>query len=633
MFKLSHNILFFIVLFTLSSTSLAQPLITDVNKTDAPLSGRVAISGSGFGDAGEVFIDGLSAWTSTWTDSRVVAYVPEEAALGTTDLYIVSGGVESNSEPLTVTAREASGRIKWAFEVGDDNMWWRPALAPDGTIYFHANNDVYALTPDGALKWIQQVNAYPYVPPTAGPDGAVYVGSILSIFRIGPDGAIDWRFDGPSNIEVSPTIGPDGLLYGAFEVLGAFAINPLTGQLLWSNSGDPMITDKAGQAVEARFGPAGPGEPVDQLYISVDGTSGSFYAFSLDGDQLFRSALGGINNTAEVAIGSDGTIYGPAALGLVVRALDPTDGSFLWEYYPGPGDWAVGTNNVEIGPDDMLYFVGSSAKLEAMDPSTQSRKWQTFNPDNSLKRPTVTPDGTMLICTGSDTSVFGYPGFIKAFSANNGNELWQVDLPFQLDPGFRVLGVHHARITPDGSTAYVSTLSLAEWPLNQDPHTFLYAIDLGGGGGPPPPPPPPPDPCDYDGVCTLGEDCENCPSDCPGETGGKPSKRWCCGDAICSDREDSDICPLDCGPASECGNGECEAGEDSCSCASDCGAPPSDEVGQCTDVVDNDCDGTADCADDDCATDPLCLCLPRNETCAVDDDCCSGVCKANGRCR
>jgi len=590
----------------------------------------VAISGSGFGDNGEVFIGGRNAWTSTWTDSRVVAYVPEEAALGPNGLYVVSGGMESNLESLTVTARQASGRIKWAFEVDDDNMWWRPALAPDGTVYFHANDDVYALTPDGALKWIQQVNAYPYVPPTAGPDGAVYVGSILSIFRIGPEGAIDWRFDGPSNIEVSPTIGPDGLLYGAFEVLGAFAINPPTGQLLWSNSGDPMITDKAGQAVEARFGPAGPGKPVDQLYISVDGTSGSFYAFSLDGDQLFRSALGGINNTAEVAIGSDGTIYGPAALGLVVRALDPADGSFLWEYYPGPGDWAVGTNNVEIGPDDMLYFVGSSAKLEAFDPSTRSRKWQTFNPDNSLKRPTVTPDGTMLICTGADTSVYGYPGFVKAFNTRNGNELWQVDLPFQLDPGFRVLGVHHARITPDGSTAYVSTLSLVEYPLNQDPHTFLYAIDLGGGGDPPPPAP-----CNYDGVCTLGEDCKNCPSDCRGVTGGKPSKRWCCGDAVCSDRESSDLCPLDCGPAPECGDGVCQSweGETACSCEPDCGAPPADEIGLCTDVVDNDCDGNADCADQDCTAEPLCLCLPKNEMCSVDEDCCSSVCKANGRCR
>jgi hypothetical protein len=419
------------------------------------------------------------------------------------------------------------------------------------------------------------------------------------------------------------------LLYGAFEIMGAFAINPQTGDLLWSNPGDPLISDKSGEAVEAKFGPAGPGEPIDQLYVSIDGGAG-FYAFSLDGEQLFTGALGGnISGTAEVAVGSDGTIYGPSAIGLTVVALDPADGSTLWEYYPGASDWATGTNNVEIGPDDMLYFVGSGMKLEKFNPSSQSRVWQEFTVLDSLKRPSVTPDGATLIATGSDNDFFGNPGFVKAFNTQNGNELWRLELPFQLDPGFRVYGVHHPRITADGTTAYVSTMSLAEYPLNQDPHTFLYAIALDGGGGPPPPPP---GPCNNDGFCTLGEDCENCPGDCPGQLGGKPSRRWCCGDGECSGVEDSLICSLDCGPASDCGNGDCEAGEDSCSCAPDCSAPPADEL-VCTDSIDDDCDGDTDCADSECADDPSCLCLLKNQSCSADDECCSGQCKGNGRCR
>ena len=624
-----------LLIFSIAQQAAADPVISGLNRTDAPRSGRVAIEGTGFGTGGLVSIAGLNAWTSTWTDTRVVAYVPETAALGPASLHIISGGLQSNSEPLTVAARQASGRIKWDFEVDGDNMWWRPALAPDGTIYVHTNNEtdglVYAVTPDGGLKWVQKVNWYPYVPPMAGPDGAVYVGSILSIYRISPDGAIDWQFQGPSNITVSPTIGPDGRLYGAFEVLGAFAIDPLTGQLLWSNPGNPIITDKAGEAVETVFGPAGPGEPVDQFYISTDGSSGSFWAFSLDGEQLFNNSFGNIRKTAEVAIGSNGTIYGPTSLGLEVKAVDPSDGTTLWTYYPGASDWATGTNNVEIGPDDMLYFVGSSAKLEAFDPSTQTRKWQEFTPLDTLKRPSVTPDGSTLIATGADAGTFGSPPYVKAFNTQNGQELWRVNLPFQLNPGFRVYGVHHARITPDGATAYVSTMSLAEYPLNQDPHTFLYAIELDGGGGPPS------DPCNYDGICTLGEDCENCPSDCPGNMSGKPSKRWCCGDGTCSSQEDSFICSLDCGLPAECGNFLCDPGEDACSCESDCGPPPDNEIAgwTCSDGFDNDCDGLTDCSDiDDCDPDASCaLCLPGNESCTANDECCSGKCKRNGRCR
>lgn len=485
-----------ILALSLSSTAAASPLITEINKTEAQLSGRVAITGSDFGTDGEVFIAGLSAWVSTWSDTRVVAYVPEAASVGSATVYIVSQGLQSNQVPLTVTARQANGRIRWSFETEATNQWWRPALAPDGTIYVHTNGTseglVYAISPDGALLWIQKVNAYPYVPPSAGPDGAVYVGSIGTIYRISPDGAIDWQYDPTDgiNIRVAPTIGPDGLLYGAFELSGVFAMEPSTGAVLWSNPGDPVMSDKAGDAVEMKFGPSGPGQPVDQVYVSMEGQA-SFYAFSTSGDQLFTASLGNLSGTAEAAIGSDGTIYGPRALGLTVVAVDPSDGGTLWQYYPGPSEWATGTDNVEIGPDDMLYFVGSSAKLEAFDPSSQSREWQFFDPDYTLKRPSVTPDGSTLILTGSNTSVYGHPGFVKAFASRNGRELWTVDFPFQLDPGYRVYGVHHPRITPDGATAYVSTMTLAEWPLNQDPHSLLYAIDItsgkgggkGGGGG------------------------------------------------------------------------------------------------------------------------------------------------------
>ena len=524
-----HVVVLTTAMLMFASVAAAQPVIDGINSQELSRSGRVAIEGSGFGAGGEVIIAGLSAWTTTWTDTRVVAYVPEAATLGPALLHVVAGGVPSNLKPLTITTRQSNGRVRWAFEADANNLWWRPALAPDGTIYLHTNNQtdgiVYALSPDGGLLWVQKVNWYPYVPPSAGPDGAVYVGSISTIYRISPAGAIDWQHHDPGSpgIRVSPTVGPDCRVYGAFEVgLGAFAMEPLTGELVWSNIGEPPMTDKSGDAVEMKFGPAGPGQPVDQLYVSMDGGAG-FYGFSLDGDQLFTANLGNLKGTAEVAIGSDGTIYGPRAIGLQVAAVAPSDGSTLWEYYPGPSEWATGTENVEIGPDNMLYFVGSGAKLEAFNPQTESRRWQEFTILDTLKRPTVSPDGSTLVVTGADNDFFGNPGFVKAFDSGNGRELWRLDLPFQLNPGFRVYGTHHPRITPDGTTAYVSTMSLAEWPLNQDPHTFLYAIELdsGNGGGPPPP-----DPCDYDGVCTEGEDCNNCPSDCLVTPIPEPSGSW-----------------------------------------------------------------------------------------------------------
>lgn len=56
-------------------------------------------------------------------------------------------------------------------------------------------------------------------------------------------------------------------------------------------------------------------------------------------------------------------------------------------------------------------------------------------------------------------------------------------------------------------------------------------------------------------------------------------------------------------PQPYCGDGTCDPGEDVCNCPEDCGSPPGED---CTDGIDNDCDGLVDCEDDDCIEDPLC---------------------------
>jgi lysyl endopeptidase len=60
---------------------------------------------------------------------------------------------------------------------------------------------------------------------------------------------------------------------------------------------------------------------------------------------------------------------------------------------------------------------------------------------------------------------------------------------------------------------------------------------------------------------------------------------------------------------------------------------PSPEV--CTDGADNDCDTAVDCIDSDCTSHPACqsACAPKNAACGQNSDCCSMVCKPNGRCR
>jgi outer membrane protein assembly factor BamB len=465
-----------------AAAAAAQPTITGLNSSQRPRSGRLEITGSGFGTGGEVLVAGLQALTSTWTGARLVAYVPEAAPLGPTTVVVVSRGLESNAVPLEVEARRPNGRVLWTFEADGDNLWWRPALAPDGTLYLHTNNDtdglVFALSSDGALRWIRKVNWFPYAPPTAGPDGAAYVSSIQDIYRLSPEGAIDWVFVDSSaqGVQVGPTIGPDGRLYAAYDFgLGVVALDPASGQLVWSNTGSPRVINYGTLGTEMEFGPSTPAGPIDQLYLHSNNRSGSpLYGFTLGGEQLFANSLATLTSH-EPAIGSDGTLYLPHNLDLGIGAFDPDDGSEIWTY--GPPGWATGAVDVEIGSDDTLYFVGSLGKLEAYDPIGRRQLWRNSTGE-VLGRPTITPDSSQLVLSGVPN--YGQPGFIRGYDAATGEETWEVSLPGEPYPGFRVLGLHHPRITPDSGTAYVSTFTVADGSPFSDPHSFLYAVDLGG---------------------------------------------------------------------------------------------------------------------------------------------------------
>jgi hypothetical protein len=99
----------------------------------------------------------------------------------------------------------------------------------------------------------------------------------------------------------------------------------------------------------------------------------------------------------------------------------------------------------------------------------------------------------------------------------------------------------------------------------------------------------------------------------------------CCGDYTCEGIENSYNCEVDCGPPPFCGDGTCDTGEDQCSCAGDCGSPGSVES-FCSDSIDNDCDGSPDCSDSDCADDPDCICELAGALCSSSSECCSGKC-------
>ena len=126
-----------------------------------------------------------------------------------------------------------NGTLKWEFE--PDNVVYGailspPAIAEDGTLYFGTGEGrIYAVDKNGIKKWHKYVGQYP-TPPVIGKDGTIYIAATKKVsptyphedgylYAINPDGTIKWRTMLDSDIPYdycypsSMAIGKDGRIY------------------------------------------------------------------------------------------------------------------------------------------------------------------------------------------------------------------------------------------------------------------------------------------------------------------------------------------------------------------------------------------------------------------------------------
>ena len=471
------------------------PTITSLSASTLPRSGRLLINGSGFGvsqGSSVLSIGGLTAPVTRWSDTLVVGYVPEAAVTGLADVQLTAGGATSNAVPLTVTTRQVDGRVKWRFQVDAQYgyLLQRPAVGSDGTVVAHdPAGNVYALTPDGGLKWIFKTPAFAYGPPSIGADGTVYVASIATIYALAADGRLKWTFTDSSvgqGIIIGPTVGPDGNIYAVtdFGGIGAFALSP-AGSLLWSNPGNPPFREMGQIGAEVAFGPSRAGGAIDQLYAGDDNgvsTGGVLSTFGLAGTQRWAVAAGGADNSGmhgqrQPAVGPDGTVYLTASgtfrdsCGSCLFAFDPASGAQKWASF--------GSSEPSVGADGTIYVGYNLSTLNAVTPNGTTR-WTT-NDGTILSHPTVSPQNTLLVA--GDEPNYGLPGSVRGYSATDGRLLWQFGLPSE-NGGFQVF-YSRPRFAPDGQTVYFGTFISA--PDSPDQYTYLYAVDASTSSQPPPP--------------------------------------------------------------------------------------------------------------------------------------------------
>ena len=106
------------------------------------------------------------------------------------------------------------------------------------------DNNLYAINPDGTLKWAFTTGTFIEGAPAVGRDGTIYIGSWDNkLYAVNPDGTQQWAFTAQKLFDSSPTIGPEGTIYAGSWDGNLYALNSTS--LGLANSSWPMFLHDA----------------------------------------------------------------------------------------------------------------------------------------------------------------------------------------------------------------------------------------------------------------------------------------------------------------------------------------------------------------------------------------------------
>ncbi|MHC5112995.1 MAG: IPT/TIG domain-containing protein, partial [Planctomycetota bacterium] len=459
---------------TARASAGAAPAISATSDSTLDRSGRLLITGTGFGAApGQVSIGGLDAITTTWTSTEIHAYVPESAGPGNVGVQVVTAGGPSNTMPLNVTLRQPDERVRWRFQTDRYTPLQFITVAPDGTIYTSDLDNLYALSPDGGLLWAAP-DAGGGRPIALAADGTIYTGGgasvgvfdgiILKSFN--PDGSLRWQITSTpgGDLLTGPSIGPDGNIYAVQnstvgEGLGTFAVDPagdvqFSNVQFWSNAGGNSVitfgTDRFFASWE--LNPSGP--------LSI-------HALDMDNGNLLWDA-------GDVGVSALGLPI-QDSLGRLMLSWAGTgtvavtqDGDYDWiTTHPG------GSNSVlqpTMGPSGTAYagkWLGVQLWAFDADGNTQ---WVSPDTADHLHRICVAPDESMIVAMG--TRGFGNPAWARGYDTVAGGLAWHLEL--LPENGVNQSSASTPVFTADAQTTYFTTHFVG----SVNDYGYLYAVDV-----------------------------------------------------------------------------------------------------------------------------------------------------------
>jgi hypothetical protein len=331
-----------------------------------------------------------------------------------------------------------------------------PVTSADGTLYVSdidysastgynktgVKTNLFALHPDGTVKWRLQFDSSGISQPCLGSDGTLFVVTGSTLRSIHPDGSTGWSVDIKNN-DFTGVVYKNGTLY----VVSQQTSPPYSE----SHAVLTAYDAKSGQ-LKMNWVPPSPIERIGSLVVGNDGTiytwtykektpgwSGgirdnkfSLYAVSRSGQivwQMVRLSC----SAPSLLLGSDGTFYAgvqtvPNKEGSLF-AFDKS-GNIKWQFMgklglDAPGCYKDREGNIYI--DDI-----DSGQVRRMNPKNGTEVWSTNNgnyttiwqPDSPF--PEV---GTYFLAYIEDNHNDSSQTYLGGFDMRTGKECWRILIP------------------------------------------------------------------------------------------------------------------------------------------------------------------------------------------------------------
>ncbi|MEO0099115.1 MAG: PQQ-binding-like beta-propeller repeat protein [candidate division WOR-3 bacterium] len=318
----------------------------------------------------------------------------------------------------TLYALNPDGSVKWRYGIPDtiwyhpSNIFVSPVIAPDGTIYlFAVDGNLYSLGNNGNLKWKKAIGtSFPtiYGTPALSATGIIYVYAPESLLAISPLGSTEWAaYVGGGSCITFPVVGKDGTIYIGADC-DLVALNQ-EGSLKWLVDMSPAIYTADRLAIG--------GDNTVYVFGTGNNDAGNLLAYDKDGNFQWMCTLidSDCVSIGTPVIGTDGTIY-------VGVATSSTEG---WLCAVGPGGelrWKKESAGLlqqayDLAIDDkgIIYTVDGAYKS---DGTLDWRYPVSPVPIIATGSPAIGSDGTIYLC--STTGLFA----LKGTSSGLANSPW-----------------------------------------------------------------------------------------------------------------------------------------------------------------------------------------------------------------